>query len=204
MNPREDILLLDVDGVLVTPPEFFGARLLQEHPEAARAFFFGPFLEASTGRSDLLTYLPAFLRELGRSQTPQAFLREWLDSENHPNPGLWAAVEELRAAGWRVHLATNQEAHRTRHLLDEVGLGRLVEGHFASYAVGHRKPAPDYFAEVARRLGVPPARLVFWDDSHENVAAAQAAGWRAFRYEDVPTFRRVMGLPVADSALTRG
>ncbi|WP_051935345.1 HAD-IA family hydrolase [Deinococcus sp. YIM 77859] len=202
MNPQEDVLLLDVDGVLVTPPEFFGARLLREHPEAARAFFLGPFLEASTGRADLLTHLPAFLRSLGRSQSPQAFLREWLESERHPNLPLIAAVEALRAAGWRVHLATNQEAHRTQHLLNEVGLGRLVNGHFASYAVGHRKPAPEYFAEVARRLGVPSARIVFWDDSAENVAAAQAAGWRAFVYADVAGFCRVMGLPVPDSTLT--
>ncbi|TDE87452.1 MULTISPECIES: hypothetical protein [Deinococcus] len=85
--------------MLVTPPELFGARLLRDHPEAAHAFFFGPFLEASCGRTDLLAHLPAFLETLGRSQTPQVFLREWLESENHPNLPLWTAVRELRAAG---------------------------------------------------------------------------------------------------------
>lgn len=186
-------MLLDVDGVLLTPPELFGSRLLREAPGAARAFFFGPFLEASCGRTDLLGHLPAFLEALGRLQTPQAFLREWLESENHPNLPLWTAVEELRAAGWRAHLATNQEAHRTRYLLDEVGLRRLVDGHFASCAVGWRKPDPAYFAEVARRLDVAPANIVFWDDSAENVGAARAAGWRAFLYRDVAGFRRTMG-----------
>ena len=37
-------LLLDVDGVLVTPPEMFGAALMRRHPQAVREFFFGPFL----------------------------------------------------------------------------------------------------------------------------------------------------------------
>lgn len=195
MNPRTHVLLLDVDGVLVTPPEYYGARLLREAPEATRAFFAGPFQLASTGRADLLDHVPAFLAQLGREQTPEAFVREWLDSENHPAHALWDAVRELRALGWRAWLATNQESHRTRHLLDVVGLRDLVDGEFASCTVGHRKPSPEYYAEVARRLDVTPDRIVFWDDTQANVEAARSAGWQAHAYRDVTQFRDAMGLP---------
>lgn len=198
MHPDSRILLLDVDGVLVIPPEYFGVHLLRENEEAARAFFEGPFKEASLGRADLMEQLPALIAALGRDQTPQALLREWLESENHPNRPLWEAVRELRWAGWRAFLATNQEAHRTRHLLREVGLDGLVDGTFASCEVGHRKPDPAYYAEVGRRLSLSPGRsqeqIVFWDDSPENVDAARKAGWTAHLYRDPALFRQVMGL----------
>ncbi|MFD1732123.1 HAD family hydrolase [Deinococcus malanensis] len=153
MNPETHVLLLDVDGVLVTPPEWFGARLLREHPELTRQFFQTAFYAASTGKSDLRTHLPGFIAALGRTQTADEFLHEWLESENHPNTPLLDDVRQLRAAGWRSYLATNQEAHRTRHLLHEVGLNEVVDGEFASCTVGYRKPDPQYFAEVTRRLG---------------------------------------------------
>ncbi|MBZ9751233.1 HAD-IA family hydrolase [Deinococcus sp. HMF7604] len=194
MNPETHILLLDVDGVLVTPPEWFGARLLREHPQQTRDFFQTAFVSASTGQSDLKDHLPAFLKALGRDQTPGDFLAEWLASENHPNPDLLPLVRALRTRGWRTFLATNQEAWRTAHLLEVVGLGKVVDGHHASYAVGHRKPDPAYYAEVTRRLNVAPTQIVFWDDSQQNVQAAQAAGWQAHLYTSPADFQQVMGL----------
>ncbi|WP_165795243.1 HAD family hydrolase [Deinococcus koreensis] len=193
-DSKTHVLLLDVDGVLVTPPEWFGVRLRRENADLTRQFFETAFHSASTGRSDLKDHLPAFIAALGRSQKPDDFLHEWLESENHPDRALLREVRTLRAQGWRTYLATNQEAHRTRHLLDVVGLGAVVDGHFASCAVGHRKPSPDYYAEVTRRLGLEPEQIVFWDDNAENVRGAREAGWQARLYTDVGGFRRVMGL----------
>lgn len=195
VNPDTHMLLLDVDGVLVTPPERFGVPLLREHPEVTRKFFQTAFMSASTGRSDLREHLPAILTTLGREQTPDAFLREWLDSEQDINGALLPSVRELRAQGWRSFLATNQETHRTAYLLHDMGLGNVVDGHHASYAVGHRKPDPAYYTEVTRRQGVPPQQIEFWDDSAENVQAAREAGWQAHLYAVVEDFRAVMGLP---------
>lgn len=192
MHPDTHVLLLDVDGVLVTPPEWFGVRLLREHPELTREFFQTAFLSASTGKSDLRTHLPPFIAALGRTQTVDEFLREWLESENHPNTPLLDDIRQLRASGWRSYLATNQEVHRTRHLLHEVGLNQVVDGEFASCTVGYRKPDPEYYAEVTRRLALAPEQIVFWDDSADNVAAARSAGWQAHLYIDRTHFGRVM------------
>ncbi|MFC4638909.1 HAD family hydrolase [Deinococcus hohokamensis] len=193
MHPDTHVLLLDVDGVLVNAPEWFGVRLLREAPEVTREFFHTAFRSASTGQSDLREHLPAFLAGLGRSQTPDEFLTEWLVSEHHPEPALLAEVSRLRAAGWQTHLATNQEAHRLRYLLNDMGLGKVVGGTFASCEVGHRKPSPEYYAEVTRRLHLPPEQIVFWDDAPENVTAARDFGWQAHLYTGLDDFVRVMG-----------
>ncbi len=178
----------------MTPPEFFGTRLLRQAPELSRAFFEGPFLSASTGRSDLLDHLPDFVSALGSPLSPAEFLRTWLESEHHPNLALWASVRRLKERGWRVYLATNQERHRTTYLLEVVGLSDLVDGEFASCSVGHRKPHAPYYEEVTRRLDIAPSRIVFWDDSPTNVVAARQAGWTAHEYDSAASFERIMGL----------
>jgi beta-phosphoglucomutase-like phosphatase (HAD superfamily) len=42
--------------------------------------------------------------------------------------------------------------------------------------VARGKPYPDLFLEAARRLGVPPARCLAFEDSYNGVRAAAAAG----------------------------
>lgn len=188
LNPHTHVLLLDVDGVLITPDDFYGAKLARTHGNVMRDFMRGPFQSASTGKSDLLEHLPDLMAQIGREGTPQDFYREWLKYENRPNLPMLDAVRGLRAKGWRVYLATNQEQRRTRHLLEESGLGALADGHFASFAVGFRKPDPQYYAAVTQILGVQPRQVVFWDDSAGNVAAAQAAGWQARLFNRCPLF----------------
>ena len=190
--PDTHLLLLDVDGVLVRPPDFYGAKLHREHPQVMRGFMQTAFRSASTGKSDLLDHLPKLMRHIGREGDPAAFYREWCEYENVPDIEMLRATAALRAQGWRVYLATNQERHRTRHLLEETGLGSLCDGHFASYAVGHRKPSADYYAAVTAALGVALDRIVFWDDAAENVQAARAAGWRACLFTGVAKFKRAM------------
>ncbi|GAA4008737.1 HAD family phosphatase [Deinococcus rubellus] len=191
------VLLLDVDGVLVTPPEMFGQRLFRDHPEVAAEFFSGPFVDASCGRLDLRDVLPPYLERFGYADTLEQFLLEWFGSENHPNLPILTAVRELRALGWPTFLATNQERHRVRYLLEEMKLGELVDGEFSSASIGARKPDAPYFVEVTRRLNIPPAQIMFWDDVQANVDAAAGAGWQAHLFMDAAQFRAVMELPLS-------
>ncbi|WP_407541463.1 HAD family phosphatase [Deinococcus radiomollis] len=186
------VLLLDVDGVLVLPPEMFGARLMRLYPQEAQEFFHGPFLKASTGQAELLELLPPLLSAVGYAGTPEAFMQEWFAAENVPNLPLLEAVKELRGAGWPVYLATNQERHRLHYLLHDMGLGQFVDGEFASCTVGVRKPDAAYFERVQERLNLSPARIVFWDDAPANVQAARAAGWTSHLYENLAGFTREM------------
>lgn len=191
MNVRR-ALLLDVDGVLVLPPEMFGTRLMRLHPREAQEFFYGPFLKASTGQAELLELLPPLLSATGYAGTPENFMQEWFEAENHPNSPLLREVKALREAGWPVYLATNQERHRLKYLLHDMGLGQLADGEFASCTVGARKPDAAYFGRVQERLGLSPAQIVFWDDAPGNVAAARTAGWTAHLYENLEGFTREM------------
>jgi putative hydrolase of the HAD superfamily len=203
------VMLLDVDGVLVIPPQAFNTSLstpnspsnmlhFRARQQAARAFFGGPFLTASSGQADLRDILPPYLAALKYAGTPDQFMAEWFAHENHPNVPLLDEVQKLRGESWASYLATNQEAYRLKYLMVEMGLGELVDGEFASCSVGVRKPSPDYFAQVTAALtvqhpGLCPAEIVFWDDAAENVQAARVAGWTAHLYTGLAGFRAVMG-----------
>ena len=60
---------------------------------------------------------------------------------------------------------------------------------FTTYAgrddVALPKPAPDVYLEAARRLGIRPERCVAFEDSSIGLAAAHAAGMKAFIVPDI-------------------
>ena len=44
------------------------------------------------------------------------------------------------------------------------------------------KPSREIFDAVAAEIGLPPAEILFVDDSQKNVDGARAAGWQAALY----------------------
>ncbi len=56
---------------------------------------------------------------------------------------------------------------------------RAFERIFLSCQLGWRKPEPQAFAAVAQRIGVPLERILFFDDTEENVSGARAVGMPA-------------------------
>lgn len=54
-----------------------------------------------------------------------------------------------------------------------------IRRRFVSYEIGARKPEPQAFHRVARDLGVPLERILFFDDTPSNVEGAKALGMPA-------------------------
>jgi len=50
---------------------------------------------------------------------------------------------------------------------------------FVSHALGARKPERESFHRIARRIGVEPGAILFFDDTPQNVAGARDAGLEA-------------------------
>ena len=88
--------------------------------------------------------------------TPAA---EVLQMWHHVNvdPGVVAAVRELRASGVRCALATNQHPERAAYMRESLGYDEVFDDLFYSCDLGVAKPDPAYFTEAVRRLGTDPA-----------------------------------------------
>ncbi|WP_299817949.1 HAD family phosphatase [uncultured Jannaschia sp.] len=99
-------------------------------------------------------------------------------------------LRALRGNGVKVHALTNfgvesfalaQENFDFLHEFDEL----FVSGHMKV-----TKPAPAIFERVAERLGLPGGAILFTDDRAENIAAADAMGWRTHLFEGAEGWAR--------------
>ncbi len=92
-------------------------------------------------------------------------------------PDAKPALDDLRAAGYRVAIIANQPAERTEELRF---LGVRAEVMGMSAQMGVHKPAPEFFVEAQHRMGDPPAADVAYvgDRLDNDVHPAAAAGMR--------------------------
>ena len=82
-------------------------------------------------------------------------------------------------AGVTVALASNFD-ERLLAIAERLEPLSWVPHIFASSEIGWRKPAPEFFRWIERRLGCGPAAvLLVGDDPELDVAAARRAGWRS-------------------------
>ena len=110
--------------------------------------------------------------------TAHAFHRELAVVEQ-----LRDAIEQLRARGHRMAVASQSSLARVRFSLDVTGLAPLFGEHvYVTSMVPRPKPAPDVYLLAASRLGAAPADCVVIEDSPAGAAAAIGAGMRAIGY----------------------
>lgn len=95
-------------------------------------------------------------------------------------PLIDGAVEAVRriAARWPLGLASSSNRPLIDLALNEMGVDGLFRATVSSEEVERGKPAPDVYLEAARRLGVPPERIVAIEDSANGIRSARAAGMR--------------------------
>ena len=94
-------------------------------------------------------------------------------------PGI-ARLLARAAAKIPVYAFTNtNRAHADRFLTQFAPLLAHFRKVFTSHDLGLRKPEPAAFARVVSEIGVPAGRILFFDDSAENVAGARASGLQA-------------------------
>lgn len=104
-------------------------------------------------------------------------------AELEPVPGVAAAVESLRTAGYAVCVGSSGGHAKIRRSLDQTGLRAFFgEQIFSAEDVARGKPAPDLFLHAARSLGARPEETVVVEDSQYGVEAAHAAGMAVIGY----------------------
>ncbi|MEI9992358.1 MAG: HAD family phosphatase [Rhizomicrobium sp.] len=124
-------------------------------------------------------YFASLRNSLGIDLTDAQFLDGW----NAIFAGIVPGFPDLlarAAARLPVYAFTNtnraHEACWSVRFADDLKPFRKI---FVSSTIGLRKPEKAAFDHVTREIGVPPARILFFDDSLANVEGARAAGLQA-------------------------
>jgi putative hydrolase of the HAD superfamily len=145
--------------------------------EADPPFATSPDREVSRWRAIVDGVFPA------APQGPAIFTDLW---EHFARPQAWRPlaagvelVDRALAANAVVALASNFD-ERLLAIAPHLEPLARVEHVFVSSLIGWRKPAPQFFAWIAGRLGLQPADLLLvGDDPVLDVEAARRVGWRA-------------------------
>ncbi|GAA2218930.1 hypothetical protein GCM10010413_06310 [Promicromonospora sukumoe] len=177
-------VLFDADGVLQEIRGGFYAAaepLLGEHAR--------PVLDEASererpllaGDEDFLPVLAQVLREQGLDvAAADLYAAVWQNTElSAPSFDL---VRRLRAAGYGIHLGTNQVRRRADYMRAELGYEELFDVRLYSCDLGVAKPDPGFFEKAATRIGAGPAEILFVDDHAANVAGARSTGMAAVHW----------------------
>lgn len=186
-DPRGPVrhLLFDADGVLQTLPGGWVEAVrpfVGDHAESFLDDAFEDELPALVDEDDFVPHLDKALGELGLDVTgEELYLAVWhrvqLVDETI------ALVPRLRAAGYGVHLGTNQARRRGELMRTELGYDELFDVSCYSYDLRVAKPDPEFFRRSAQRIGAEPGEILFVDDRADNVASAQSVGMAGVHWD---------------------
>lgn len=94
-------------------------------------------------------------------------------------PGAREVLDQLRDSGIALACITNKAAEFTEPLLEALAMRHYFGVVLCGDSLAHRKPDPLPLLHAARRLGVLPADACMVGDSHHDILAARAAGFRS-------------------------
>ncbi|NTF40554.1 HAD-IA family hydrolase [Rhizobium rhizogenes] len=191
------VLMVDVDGVLIHGRPSDGLPLFTylERDLGLRldvlqaAFFKTCWRDIVTGREALEPKLTEVLGTIAPHLSARRLIDYWFENDSRLDQALLDDLADLRAKGTQLFLATNQEHLRAAYLMDQLGLSARFDGIFYSAALGHQKPAAEFFQLATERVGVAANEIGFIDDVVANIEAAQQFGWKAMQWTSSSTLR---------------
>ena len=185
-----DAAIFDMDGTLLdtmrywryTSLEYLLAHQLPVRPEDLAR------MEWTSSRALVKEIAEREDFDMGSWQTMVGELEEFMNrhylhdakrKENVPE-----LLERLRGMGKPMCVATGAPRQYARNGLSRLGILKYFEFVTDCYEFGMDKSQPEYFEEVARRLGTKPERCAVFEDALYAMKSAKTAGCRVVAIED--------------------
>jgi putative hydrolase of the HAD superfamily len=155
------------------------------------------FRHHETGQIDDAAFFQNLRHSLGIGISDAQFLEGWNAIFAGEMPGI-APLLSRAAAKMPLYAFSNTNpphvAHFSKAYADLLGHFREI---YLSSSIGLRKPTVEAYHHVVSAIGAPASRIVFFDDSAENIAGARAYGLTAVHVkssEDVAGALAALGI----------
>ena len=120
---------------------------------------------------------------IGRRPALQRFKEIYFEAL-HPNEPMIELMRELKAAGHRMAMLTNNVREWEPLWRSMLPVDEIFETVVDSGFVGYRKPEPAIYALTLERIGLPAEACLFVDDLAHNCEGARKAGMNAVHFRD--------------------
>jgi putative hydrolase of the HAD superfamily len=196
--PEIEAIVCDFGGVLTTPllssfvavqdeigisPEILGKAMRTITEEEGENPLFG-LERGEIAELDFLERLNDGLEPLlGRRPELHRF-REVYFEALHPNQPMIELMQELKAAGKRMAMLTNNVREWEPVWRPMLPVDEIFETVVDSGFVGARKPEARIYEMTLERLGLPGEACLFVDDLLPNIEGARRAGMSAVHFRD--------------------
>jgi len=135
--------------------------------------------EFQTGRIDAPAFAARLSEQVAGLYSPAEILgvhHAWLLDEY---AGVAELIVRLHDAGLDTAALSNTSHDHWVRIVAYTAVTRLHHL-LASHLLGLHKPDPMIFRRLEQQLGYRAREIIFFDDTQENVVAADAVGWRAY------------------------
>jgi len=186
-----DALLFDLGGVVIEIDfnrvfaHWAAAAKCDPAAIKARFTFDLPYERHERGEIDAAEYFASLRTSLGLNLSDAQFMEGWNDVYVREVPGI-AALLALARKKLPVYAFTNSNAsHQQVWAKRFAGVLSHFRTVFVSSELGRRKPEPEAFHLIAKAIGIKLPRIVFFDDSVENIEGARALGLQAVHVRSI-------------------
>ena len=198
-----DVLLFDLGRVVLDTDFSRVMRVWADHARcapsdlAARFVVNDNYKHHETGRIDDAAFFQDLRQSLGIALSDAQLLEGWNAIFAGEMPGIAELLSRASAKMPLYAFSNTNPAHAehfSRAYADVLGHFREI---YLSSSIGLRKPEAAAFRHVVDAIGVPASRIVFFDDSAENIAGARAGGLAAVHVkssDDVASALAALGI----------
>ena len=135
-----------------------------------------------TGGMDALTFARGIIDEYDLPVGTDEFLFHFTTWASELFPGSRRLLTGLKNQYTLVSLSNTNSIHWDL-LCDRYGLNSFFHHNFPSHEIGKIKPSTDAFDYVLDKLPSPPERVLFFDDTLNNITSARKAGIQGFQVQ---------------------
>ncbi len=184
------LICFDIGGVLVRisqtwqeAAEFAGVKTtIADSPPLFLADA-EPMNRHQAGHIDYATYLDEMGQLMGCPVEHAE--KAHLSILQHEYPGIPEFVSEVKNDGFRTACLSNTNAPHWADLTNPAKFPTVASLEFrcASHLFELGKPDPAIYRRFEAETGFRPDQIIFFDDNRQNVEAANAVGWLAYRID---------------------
>lgn len=182
---KAEALIFDMDGTMVDSMPWHAKAWVEYGRRKGLAIDIPDFMRRTTGRTAFECACELMGREVTQAESieithaKESIYRELFGAAFREVTGFSDFAKAAVAHGFKIAVGTAGDKHNIAFTMSQLKLDPAPLAIVGGDEGLPGKPQPAIFLEAARRIGVPPARCVVFEDAPFGIEAARRGGMRA-------------------------